>query len=92
VWSLTSDYDRIPKGRIASCSKGIGRALIERAFPAGRGDVRSIIGDESAVDAARVLAVGIENPHLLDMIDPHGRRSSTIFWASPGGVASIHDG
>jgi hypothetical protein len=33
---------------------------------------RRDLGDASAVDAARVLAVGIENPHLHHLIDPQG--------------------
>jgi len=33
---------------------------------------RRDLGDASAVDAARVVAVGIENAHLLDLIDPDG--------------------
>ncbi|MFL5797279.1 MAG: tetratricopeptide repeat protein [Actinomycetota bacterium] len=33
---------------------------------------RRDLGDPEAVDAARVLAVGIENPHLHDLIDPDG--------------------
>jgi DNA-binding SARP family transcriptional activator len=33
---------------------------------------RRDLGDESATVAARVLAVGIENPHLHDLIDPDG--------------------
>jgi DNA-binding SARP family transcriptional activator len=31
---------------------------------------RGDLGDESAIDAARVLAMGVENPHLLDLIEP----------------------
>jgi len=33
---------------------------------------RRDLGDPTAVDAARTLAVGIENPHLLSMIEPGG--------------------
>jgi cell division inhibitor SulA len=33
---------------------------------------RRDLGDPSAIDAARVLAVGIENPHLHELIDPDG--------------------
>ncbi len=33
---------------------------------------RRDLGDPSAIDAARVLAVGIENPHLDELIDPDG--------------------
>ena len=33
---------------------------------------RRDLGDASAIDAARVLAVGIENPHLHELIDPDG--------------------
>ena len=33
---------------------------------------RRDLGDPSATDAARVLAVGIENPHLNELIDPNG--------------------
>jgi len=33
---------------------------------------RRDLGDESAVDAARVLAMGVENPHLHDLIEPGG--------------------
>ncbi len=39
-------------------SKGIGRALIERAFPAGRGDVRSIIATSDVRAQARYYAAG----------------------------------
>jgi hypothetical protein len=31
---------------------------------------RRDLGDESAVDAARVLAMGVENPHLHELIEP----------------------
>ena len=30
------------------------------------------LGDASAIDAARVLSVGVENPHLHELIDPDG--------------------
>ena len=33
---------------------------------------RRDLGDGSAIDAARVLSVGIENPHLHALIDPDG--------------------
>lgn len=33
---------------------------------------RRDMGDDSAIDAARVLSVGIENPHLHELIDPDG--------------------
>jgi DNA-binding SARP family transcriptional activator len=33
---------------------------------------RRDLGDDSAVDAARAVAVGIENPHLLDLLDADG--------------------
>ena len=33
---------------------------------------RRDLGDPSAVDAARVLSVGVENPHLLELVDPGG--------------------
>jgi hypothetical protein len=33
---------------------------------------RRDLGDASAIDAARVLAVGIENPHLDDLVHPGG--------------------
>jgi glycosyltransferase A (GT-A) superfamily protein (DUF2064 family) len=33
---------------------------------------RRDLGDDSAVDAARVLAVGVENPHLQQLIEPDG--------------------
>src|SRR6266545_2516646 len=33
---------------------------------------RRDLGDASAIDAARVLSAGIENPHLEDLIDPNG--------------------
>jgi GNAT superfamily N-acetyltransferase len=39
-------------------SRGIGRALIERAFPAGRGDVRSIIATSDVRAQARYYAAG----------------------------------
>ena len=39
-------------------SKGIGRALIERAFPAGRGDVRSIIATSDVRAQARYYTAG----------------------------------
>jgi GNAT superfamily N-acetyltransferase len=39
-------------------SKGIGRALIERAFPAGRGDVRSIIATSDVRAQARYYGAG----------------------------------
>jgi hypothetical protein len=32
------------------------------------------LGDASAIDRARTLAVGIENPHLQSLIDPNGPR------------------
>jgi DNA-binding SARP family transcriptional activator len=35
---------------------------------------RRDLGDASAIDAARVLAVGIENPHLNELVDPGGPR------------------
>jgi len=33
---------------------------------------RRDLGDETAADAARVLAMGVENPHLVELIDPDG--------------------
>jgi DNA-binding SARP family transcriptional activator len=33
---------------------------------------RRDLGDDSAIDAARAVAVGIENPHLHDLLDPDG--------------------
>jgi hypothetical protein len=33
---------------------------------------RRDLGDDSAVDAAQVLFVGVENPHLADLIAPDG--------------------
>ena len=30
------------------------------------------LSDEAAIDAARTLAVGIENPHLHALLDPAG--------------------
>jgi hypothetical protein len=30
---------------------------------------RRDLGDDSAVEAARVLSVGVENPHLLELIE-----------------------
>ena len=33
---------------------------------------RRDLGDETAVEAARVLAMGVENPHLHDLIEPGG--------------------
>jgi GNAT superfamily N-acetyltransferase len=39
-------------------SRGIGRALIERAFPAGRGNVRSIIATSDVRAQARYYAAG----------------------------------
>jgi len=31
---------------------------------------RRDLGDDSAIEAARVLSVGVENPHLLELIEP----------------------
>ena len=39
-------------------ARGVGRALIERAFPAGRGDVRSIIATTDVRALARYYAAG----------------------------------
>ena len=33
---------------------------------------RRDLGDESATEAARVLSVGVENPHLLELIEAGG--------------------
>jgi hypothetical protein len=33
---------------------------------------RRDLGDRLAIDAARVLSVGVENPHLDDLIDQDG--------------------
>jgi tetratricopeptide (TPR) repeat protein len=56
--------------------------VIDLASLAGRSGMRELsvraylyrrdLGDPTAVDAARVLAVGIENPHLHELIDPGG--------------------
>lgn len=35
---------------------------------------RRDLGDSSAVDAARAIAIGVENPHLHGLIDPDGPR------------------
>jgi DNA-binding SARP family transcriptional activator len=32
------------------------------------------LGDRAAIEAARTLAVGVENPHLLELLDPAGPR------------------
>jgi DNA-binding SARP family transcriptional activator len=33
---------------------------------------RNELGDESATDAARALVLGVENPHLLELVEPDG--------------------
>ena len=46
---------------------------------------RRDLGDPTAIDAARVLAVGIENPHLHELIDP-GRAAAA---GRPAGEGSL---
>jgi hypothetical protein len=58
------------------------RWVADLAAAAGRSGMRELsvraylyrrdLGEGSAVDAARVLAVGVENPHLHGLIDPSG--------------------
>jgi len=43
------------------------RGLSVRAYP-----YRRELGDDSAIEAARVLSVGVENPHLLELIEAGG--------------------
>jgi GNAT superfamily N-acetyltransferase len=61
----------------ANQAAGVGRALLDRAFPAGRGDVRSIIATSDVPALARYYASGVVarfplltltgTPHLSDL-------------------------
>ena len=69
------------------------RWVADLAASAGRSGMRELsvraylyrrdLGEGSAVDAARVLAVGVENPHLHGLIDPRARRCWTTCSGRP---------
>jgi GNAT superfamily N-acetyltransferase len=79
-------------------SQGLGRALLERAFPVGRGDVRSIIATTDvralgryyrADTVARFPYMTVGGPPAADA--PHGELASEPLTAEPQAIAAVTD-
>lgn len=82
LWLRAYVLDALCAVAIAAEHPTAGAWVTDLGSLAGRSGMRELsvhaylyrrdLGDPSATDAARVLAVGIENPHLHEMIDPDG--------------------
>ncbi len=82
LWLRAYVLDSLCAVAVAARHPTAPRWVTDLASLAGRSGMRELSvhaylyrrdqGDDEAVDAARVLAVGIENPHLLELIDPAG--------------------
>ncbi len=82
LWLRAYVLDALCAVAIAADHPTAGAWVTDLASLAGRSGMRELsvhaylyrrdLGDPSAVDAARVLAVGIENPHLHELMDAGG--------------------
>ncbi len=82
LWLRAYVLDSLCAVALAARHPTAGRWVTDLASLAGRSGMREFsvhaylyrrdLGDASAVDAVRVLAVGIENPHLLGLIEANG--------------------
>ena len=82
LWLRAYVLDALCAVAVAARHPTAGRWVADLASLTGRTGMRELsvraylyrrdLGDASAVDAARVLGVGVENPHLLELIDPDG--------------------
>jgi DNA-binding SARP family transcriptional activator len=82
LWLRAYVLDALCAVAIAAGHPTAGAWVTDLASLSGRSGMRELsvraylyrrdLGDPSATDAARVLAVGIENPHLHAFIDPDG--------------------
>jgi len=82
LWLRAYVLDALCAVAVAARHPTAARWVTDLASLAGRSGMREFsvhaylfrrdLGDASAIDAARVLSAGIENPHLEDLIDPNG--------------------
>jgi tetratricopeptide (TPR) repeat protein len=82
LWLRAYVLDALCAVGIAAGHPTAGAWVTDLGSLAGRSGMRELsvhaylyrrdLGDPTATDAARVLAVGIENPHLDELIDPNG--------------------
>lgn len=82
LWLRAYVLDALCAVAVAAKHPTAARWVTDLASLTGRSGMRELsvraylyrrdLGDASAVDAARVLSVGVENPHLVDLIDPDG--------------------
>ena len=82
LWVRAYVLDALCAVAVAAHHRTAGRWVTDLASLAGRSGMRELsvraylhrrdLGDASAIDAARVLSVGVENPHLDELIDPSG--------------------
>jgi DNA-binding SARP family transcriptional activator len=82
LWLRAYVLDGLCAAAVAMHHPTAGRWVTDLASLAGRSGMHELsvraylyrrdLGDASAVDAARVLSIGVENPHLHELIDPDG--------------------
>jgi DNA-binding SARP family transcriptional activator len=82
VWLRAYVLDALCAVAVAASHPMAGRWVTDLASLAGRTGMREMsvraylcrrdLGDRDAVDAARVLSAGVENPHLLGLVDEDG--------------------
>ena len=82
LWLRAYVLDALCAVAVAMHHPTAGRWVTDLASLTGRSGMRELsvraylyrrdLGDDSAIEAARVLSMGVENPHLLELIDPHG--------------------
>jgi len=82
LWLRAYVLDALCAVTVAMRHPMAGRWVADLASLAGRSGMREFsvraylyrrdLGDDSAIDAARVLGVGVENPHLLELVHPEG--------------------
>jgi DNA-binding SARP family transcriptional activator len=82
LWLRAYVLDALCAVAVATGDPGASRWTTDLGSIAGRSGMRELsvhaclyrrdLGDPTAIDAARVLAVGIENPHLHELVDAGG--------------------
>jgi tetratricopeptide (TPR) repeat protein len=82
LWVRAYVLDALCAVAVAARHPTAGRWVTDLASLTGRSGMRELsvraylhrrdLGDPSAIEAARVLSVGVENPHLDELIDPDG--------------------
>lgn len=82
LWLRAYVLDALCAVAVAMHHPTAGRWVTDLASLTGRSGMRELsvraylyrrdLGDDSAIDAARVLGVGVENPHLHELVDPDG--------------------